>query len=106
MTTAKEVKTTAFVFELLQRLGILQYVEYEPPMEWCTDRCHHEGVLTAEGCRKGLCVRYRGVHSRDRRRWRVSERWRRGEDACGCIGQQVADALWVLAVLPLRGGLR
>jgi hypothetical protein len=31
MTTAKEVKTTAAVFELPQRLGILQYVEYESP---------------------------------------------------------------------------
>ncbi len=106
MTTAKEIKTTAAVFELPQRLGILQYVEYEPPRGWCTDRCLYEGVLTAEGCRKGLCVRYRGVHSRDRRRWRVRERWRRSEDAGGCIRQQVADALWELAVLPLCGGLR
>jgi hypothetical protein len=31
MTAAKEVKTTAAVFELPQRLGILQYVEYESP---------------------------------------------------------------------------
>jgi hypothetical protein len=37
MTTAKKIKTTAAVFELPQRLGILQYVEYEPPpREWCT----------------------------------------------------------------------
>jgi hypothetical protein len=79
-TAAKKVKTTAAVFELPQRLGILQYVEYEPPREWCTgDGCLYEGVLTAEGCRKGLCVRYRvWVHSRDRRRWRVREAGRRG----------------------------
>ncbi len=69
--------TTAAVFELPQRLGILQYVEYEPPGGWCTDRCLYVGVLTAEGCRKGLCVRYRGVHSGDGRRWRVREAWRR-----------------------------
>jgi hypothetical protein len=60
-TAAKKVKTTAAVFELPQRLGILQFVEYEPPREWCTsDGCLFEGVLTAEGCRRGVCVRYSG----------------------------------------------
>jgi hypothetical protein len=53
-TAAKKIKTTAAVFELPQKLGILQYVEYEPsPREWCTDGCLYEGLLTAEGCRKG-----------------------------------------------------
>jgi hypothetical protein len=39
------------------------------------------------------------VHSRDRRRWEIGERWRRrrDEDVGGCIRQQVADALWVLS---------
>jgi len=102
MTTVKKVKTVASVFELPQKLGVLQYVEYEPPpREWCTsDGCLYEGLLTAEGCRKGVCVRYRvWVHSRDRRRWEAKERWRRrkDEDAGGCIRQQVADALWELA---------
>jgi hypothetical protein len=102
MTTAKKIKTTAAVFELPQKLGILQYVEYEPPpREWCTsDGCLYEGVLTAEGCRRGVCVRYRvWVYSRDRRRWEAKERWRRrrDEDVGGCIRQQVADALWELA---------
>ncbi len=102
MTTAKKVKTVASVFELPQRLGILQYVEYEPPQrEGCTnDGCLYEGVLTAEGCRKGICVRYRVlVHSRDRRTWGTKERWRRQrvEDVGGCIRQQVADALWELS---------
>jgi len=100
--TARRIRTTASVFELPQKLGILQYVEYEPPpREWCTnDGCLYEGLLTAEGCRKGVCVRYRvWVHSRDRRRWEVKERWRRrrDEEAGGCIRQQVADALWELA---------
>jgi hypothetical protein len=56
-TAAKRIRTTAAVFELPQKLGILQYVEYEPPpKEWCTsDGCLYEGVLTAEGCRKA-CV--------------------------------------------------
>jgi hypothetical protein len=102
MTTAvKKIKTTASVFELPQKLGILQYVEYEPPPRgWCAgDGCLYEGVLTAEGCRKGVCVRYRvWVHSRDRRRWEAKERWRRRDEEAGsCIRQQVADALWELS---------
>jgi hypothetical protein len=80
MTTAKKIKTVAVVFELPQKLGILQYVEYEPPpKEWCTnDGCLYEGVLTAEGCKRGVCVRYRvWVYSRDKRRWEavLGNRW-------------------------------
>jgi len=102
MTTVKKVKTTAAVFELPQKLGILQYVEYEPPpKEWCTnDGCLYEGVLTAEGCKRGVCVKYRvWAHSKDRRRWEVKERWRRrrDEEVGGCLRQQVTDALWELA---------
>jgi hypothetical protein len=35
----------------------------------------------------------------DKRRWEAKEKWRRrrGEEADGCIKQQVADALWELA---------
>jgi len=100
--TTKKIRTTAIVFELPQKLGIIQYVEYEPPpKEWCTsDGCLYEGILTAEGCRRGVCVRYRvWVHSKDRRRWEAKERWRRrrDEDVGGCIRQQVADALWELS---------
>jgi hypothetical protein len=102
MTTVKKIKTTAAVFELPQKLGVLQYVEYEPPpREWCAgDGCLYEGILTAEGCRKGVCVKYRvWVHSRDRRRWEAKERWRRrrDEEVGGCIKQQVAEALWELS---------
>jgi hypothetical protein len=101
-TAAKKIKTTAAVFELPQKLGILQYVEYEPPpREWCTSEgCLYEGILTAEGCKKGVCVKYRVlVHSRDERRWEAKEKWRRrrDEEASGCIKQQVADALWELS---------
>jgi hypothetical protein len=100
--TARRIRTTAAVFELPQRLGILQYVEYEPPRQvWCaSDGCLYEGVLTAEGCKRGVCVKYRvWVHSKDRRRWEAKERWRRrrDEEVGGCIKQQVADALWELA---------
>jgi len=101
MTTVKKIKTVVSVFELPQKLGILQYVEYEPPpKEWCTnDGCLYEGLLTAEGCRRGVCVKYRvWVWSKDRRRWEAKERWRRrGEEVGGCIRQQVADALWELS---------
>ncbi len=77
-------------------------MEYEPPpREWCAeDGCLYEGVLTAEGCRRGVCIKYRvWVHSRDKRRWEAKERWRRRseEETGGCIRQQVADALWELS---------
>jgi hypothetical protein len=98
---AKKIKTTAAVFELPQKLGVFQYVEYEPPpKEWCVNGCLYEGLLTAEGCRRGICIKYRvWVHSRDRRRWEAKEKWRRrrDEDAGGCIRQQVAEALWELS---------
>jgi hypothetical protein len=98
---ARTIRTTAAVFELPQRLGVLQHITYEPPpREWCTsDGCLYEGVLTAEGCRKGVCVRYRvWVHSKDRRTWGVGERRRRRRDEeVGCLRQNVADALWELS---------
>jgi hypothetical protein len=77
-------------------------VEYEPPpREWCTnDGCLYEGLLTAEGCRRGVCIKYRvWVWSKDRRKWEAKEKWRRrrDEDVGGCIRQQVADALWELS---------
>ena len=44
--------------------------------EWCTDDgCLYKGVLTAEGCKRGVCVKYRvWVHSKDRRTWGAKER--------------------------------
>jgi hypothetical protein len=102
MTTVKKIKTVASVFELPQKLGILQYVEYEPPpKEWCTSEgCLYEGVLTAEGCRRGVGIKYRvWVHSRDRRRWEAKERWRKKkrDEEVGCLKQNVVDALWELS---------
>jgi hypothetical protein len=94
-----KIKTMATIFELPQRLGILQYVEYEPPpREWCSsDWCPHEGVLTAEGCKKGICIKYRVVVLRDKRQWVVAKKKKRDEDRDGCLRQQIADALWELA---------
>jgi hypothetical protein len=94
-TTAKKVKTVASVFELPQKLCILQHVEYEPPpREWCTDDgCLCKGVLTEEKFRKGVCLPYRvWVNSRDKRRWEVKEKWRRGRDENmgECVKQQAS----------------
>jgi len=106
MTTVKKVKTVASVFELPQKLGILQYVEYEPPpREWCTnDGCLYEGLLTAEGCCRGVCVRYRvWVHSKDRRRWEAKERWRRrrSDEDVGALGNR-----WRMRCGSCRGSTR
>jgi len=96
------MKAEVDIFELPTLLGIPQYVEYEPtPREWCTaEGCPHEGVATAEGCHRGVCIRYRvWVFSWDGEKWTAKERWRRrrGGEAGGCLSQQVADALWEAA---------
>ena len=100
-TAARRIRTTAAVFELPQKLGILQYVEYEPPpREWCTgDGCLYEGVLSVMGCKKGICLRYYAwVSSRDRKTWEVKERWKKKRDEnMGCLRMQVVDALWELS---------
>jgi hypothetical protein len=91
----RKIKTAATVFELPQKLGILQHVEYEP----CSG-CIYTGLLTAEGCKKGVCIKYRvWASSRDGRRWEVKEKWkkRRDEESGGCLRQQIADALMELA---------
>jgi hypothetical protein len=70
--TTKRIKTAATVFELPRKLGVLQHVEYEPSLgERCADgNCLYEGVLTAEGCRRDACIKYRmRVRSRGRKRW-------------------------------------
>ncbi len=101
MTAAKKIKTVAAVFELPQKLGILQYVEYEPPpREWCVNGCLYEGLLTAEGCRRGVCIKYRvWVWSKDRRKWEAKERWRKKkrDEEVGCLRQNVVNALWELS---------
>ena len=101
MLDTDKVKKVVAVFELPQRLGIIQQVEYEPQprQEWCApDWCPYEGVLTAQGCRKGICIRYKVlVQTKDRRRWVVARRKRRDEDEGGCLKPQVAAALLELA---------
>ncbi len=95
-----KIRKVVTVFDLPQRLGILQYVEYEPQQrEWCaSDWCPYEGLLTAEGCKKGICVKYRVVvQTENMRYWVVAKKKKKDEEGDGCIKQQVADALWELA---------
>ena len=98
MDTAKKIMTTS-VFELPRKLGVLQHVEYGSMQECTTKGCFYVGTLTAEGCRRGLCIKYRvRVHSKDRRKWEVKEWWERwNEEIGGCLRQAAADALWELA---------
>jgi len=59
--TARKRKALASVSGPPRKLRFfsIQYIDYEPPpREWCTeDGCLYEGVLTAEGCRRGVCMR-------------------------------------------------
>jgi len=96
-TTASR-RTPALIFELPRRLGIIQLVVYELPDKCISDGCLYEGVLVAEGCRKGVCIKYRvQVHSRDRKNWIIEGRQMRITGWGGCIPPAVADALWELA---------
>jgi len=91
-----KIKTTAAVFELPQKLGIIQYVEYVPEKRCADGGCLYEGILTAEGCRRGICVKYRMlIHSRDRKNWIIERRTRM--EWGGCVPPAVADALWELS---------
>ena len=77
------------LFETPSRIGILQYVVYDPR--------GREGVLIAEGCKKGVCVKYYVYVEKDGGGWRVRRFKRPREEGGGCIKQQTADALWELA---------
>ncbi len=97
----EKIRKMATVLSLPQRLGIPQYVEYEPrPREHCSPNwCPNEGLLTAEGCRRGVCIKYRViVRTEDGRRWAAPRRRWRDEDRGGCLRPQVAAALLELAV--------
>jgi hypothetical protein len=96
-TCSYMVKISADIFELPKLFGILQYVEYDPSQrERVNNGCLYEGILTAEGCRRGVCLRYCvQVFSRDRKNWVIERRTR--IEWGGCVPQTVADALWELA---------
>jgi hypothetical protein len=72
MTSVRKIRTTVFVFELPQKLGILQQVGCEPPpREGCTvDGCPRECLLVAKGCKRRVCIKYgrfRGTAGNGRR---------------------------------------
>jgi len=94
------VKVAVNVFKLPQLLGVPQYVDYDPSLRrYTSGGCLYDGLLTAEGCKKGVCVKYRvRVFSRDRKNWGAEDR-QAGMPYYdgGCIPQAVADAIWELA---------
>jgi hypothetical protein len=104
-----KVKKVVTIFELPRQLGILQYVEYEPQQneKWCfSDWCPHEGVLIVEGCKKGICLRYKVlVQTKDKRQWVVPRKKKRDEDEGGCLKPQVASALLELAEMGYEVGV-
>jgi hypothetical protein len=90
--------TTATVFELPQKLGIIQYVEYVPEKRCADGGCLYEGILTAEGCRRGVCIKYKvSVHYRNGD-WEPAKLRRNKLELGGCLRHQAAaDALWELS---------
>ena len=76
MSGQARAAASAALFELPRRLGVPQRVLYEPP--GCAG-CPCEGVLTAEGCCKGACVKYRVAVERRNGRWEVKGLKRRRE---------------------------
>jgi len=81
--------------ELPQRLGIPQEVSFS----YNEYSRQYEGVLTAEGCRRGICIRYRiPVISRTGVEWETKKPRREKLELGGCLRHQAAaDALWELA---------
>jgi hypothetical protein len=97
-------KTVVNLFELPKMLGILQELTFEKSQYMDI----YEGIITVNGCKKGICVRYKVfANSEDGRRWEVKERWRkrRDEESGGCIKQQIADALMELAERSMDVGI-
>jgi hypothetical protein len=88
------MKKITKLFEFPVKLGILQEVEFS----YNEYHRQYEGVLTAAGCRRGICIKYRvAVRSRNGSEWDAVKPRRRESDLGGCIRQPVADALWELA---------
>jgi len=81
--------------ELPQRLGIPQEVSFS----YNEYSRQYEGVLIAEGCRRGICIKYRVlVYSRNGTKWEAKKPRREKLELGGCLRHQaVADALWELA---------
>jgi len=86
------MKKIVKVFELPHKLGLLQEIEFS-----YNEYSKYEGLLTAVGCRRGICIKYRVfMRSKNGVDWEAKPR-RRESDLGGCLRQPVADALWELA---------
>jgi len=70
------------IFELPQKIGIPQFVE-------CDTLC----VLVAQGCRRGVCIRYRVYVTSRGRRWEPPRPPRRFNDDFRGLNAYVAEAL-------------
>lgn len=78
--------------EFPQKLGLLQEVEYS------YNGRQYEGILKVEGCRRGVCLRYKVlVTSKNGSDWEPAKRRRSELDLGGCLKQAAADALMELA---------
>lgn len=75
-------------------LGLLQEVEFN----YNEYRQYYEGELKAEGCRRGVCLRYRiSVYSRNGHDWEPMRRRKSDSDLGGCLRQVAVDALMELS---------
>ena len=89
-----DMKKLSIIMELPKKFGILQTVEFE----YNQYSRQYEGVLTAEGCRRGVCLRYKVlVTSKNGSDWEPAKRRRSELDLGGCLKQAAADALMELA---------
>jgi hypothetical protein len=95
MEKTQTVKTVVQLFGLPQKLGVLQYVEFTRS-EYTSV---YAGVIKVEGCKRGVCIKYKAeVVSKDGRRWILPKRRREDkEEEDGELKQQIFDALWEMA---------
>ncbi|MFP3169297.1 MAG: hypothetical protein RXR01_09315 [Thermoproteus sp.] len=95
------IRMNAKVFELPTTLGILQRIEGQREEEQLGRlKFGYKGVVTAEGCKRGICIKYKALVLSDGREWRTPRQWARSLGAPhygGCLTQATADALWELA---------
>jgi len=87
------VKVAVQLFELPRKLGIIQYIEFTRSEYMSV----YAGMLTAMGCKRGVCINYKvEVTSKDGRRWTPPRRRREDKEEEG-LKQQIVDALWDIA---------
>jgi hypothetical protein len=109
MSMESSIRTNAKVFELPTALGIPQRIEgWREEERLGMLKFGYKGTVTAEGCKKGVCVKYKAlVLSRDGREWRTPRQWERlgMPHYGGCLTQATADALWELVERGFEVGL-